>query len=122
MSDGLDIMSQNQSVNQLDRWQKPGDVALSPKPIWGTSTKSVMSSTRHIYKTTNVKFKNIALSYVLPERFLNRIGIRTCSINLIGDNLLIWTPYDKKDRNSYKQSMSGYPVETSFSLGVDLSF
>ncbi len=58
MSDGLNIMSENQSVNQLDRWQKPGDVALSPKPIWGgTSTKSVMSSTRHIYKTTNVKFK-----------------------------------------------------------------
>ncbi|WP_286832805.1 MULTISPECIES: SusC/RagA family TonB-linked outer membrane protein [unclassified Proteiniphilum] len=122
MSDGLNIMSENQSVNQLDRWQKPGDVALSPKPIWGTSTKSVMSSTRHIYKTTNVKFKNIALSYSLPERFLKPAGVESCRINLIGDNLLIWTPYDKKGRNSYKQSMSGYPVETSFSLGVDLSF
>ena len=62
MSDGLNIMSENQSVNQLDRWQKPGDVALSPKPIWGTSTRSVMSSTRHIYKTTHMKFKNVALS------------------------------------------------------------
>lgn len=122
MSDGLNIMSENQSVNQLDRWQKPGDVALSPKPIWGTSTRSVMSSTRHIYKTTHVKFKNIALSYALPERFLKQVGVSGGKIHLIGDNLLIWTPYDKKERNSYKQSMSGYPVETSFSLGIDLSF
>lgn len=122
MSDGLNIMSENQSVNQLDRWQKPGDVALSPKPIWGTSTRSVMSSTRHIYKTTHVKFKNIALSYALPERFLKQVGVSDGKIHLIGDNLLIWTPYDKKERNSYKQSMSGYPVETSFSLGIDLSF
>jgi TonB-linked SusC/RagA family outer membrane protein len=122
MSDGLNIMSENQSVNQLDRWQKPGDVALSPKPIWGTSTRSVMSSTRHIYKTTNVKFKNIALSYSLPERLVKPLGVTSCNLHLIGDNLLLWTPYDKKDRNSYKQSMSGYPIETSFSLGVDLSF
>lgn len=122
MSDGLNIMSENQSVNQLDRWQKPGDVALSPKPIWGTSTRSVMSSTRHIYKTTNVKFRNIALSYSLPERFVKPLGITSCNLHLIGDNLLVWTPHDKKDRNSYKQSMSGYPIETSFSLGVDLSF
>lgn len=122
MSDGLNIMSENQSVNQLDRWQKPGDVALSPKPIWGTSTRSVMSSTRHIYKTTNVKFKNIALSYSLPERLVKPLGITSCNLHLIGDNLLVWTPHDKKDRNSYKQSMSGYPIETSFSLGVDLSF
>lgn len=122
MSDGLNIMSQNQSVNQLDRWQKPGDVALSPKPIWGISTKSVMSSTRHIYKTTNIKFNNIALGYMLPSQFANLIGARYCSIDLIADNLLVWTPYDKKDRNSYKQSMRGYPLETSVSLGVNLGF
>lgn len=122
MSDGLNIMSENQSVNQLDRWQKPGDVALSPKPIWGTSTRSVMSSTRHIYKTTHMKFKNIALSYTLPEKVVNPLGITSCNLHLIADNLFVWTPYDKKDRNSYKQSMSGYPIETSFSLGVDLSF
>ena len=122
MSDGYNIMTENQSVNQLDRWQKPGDVALSPKPIWGTSTKSVMSSTRHIYKTTNVKLNNIALGYNLPSRFANLIGANVCSIDLIADNILIWTPYDKKDRNGYKQSMRGYPLETTVSLGVNLSF
>lgn len=122
MSDGLNIMSENQSVNQLDRWQKPGDVALSPKPIWGVSTRSVMTSTRHIYKTTNVKLTNLALTYRVPLNIVNRLGVEACSIDLIGDNLFVWTPYDKKNHNSYKQSMRGYPLETSVSLGVNFSF
>ena len=50
------------------------------------------------------------------------LGMESVRVNFIMDNLFVWTPYDKKDRNSYKQSMSGYPMETSFSLGLDLSF
>ncbi|HBX46747.1 SusC/RagA family TonB-linked outer membrane protein [Limibacterium fermenti] len=122
MSDGLYIMSENQSVNQLDRWQNPGDVALSPKPIWGTSTKSVMNSTRHVYKTTNIKLTNVSISYSLPKSISQRIGATSCMAFVTGDNLLVWTPYDKKDRNSYKQSMIGYPLESTFSVGLDLSF
>ncbi len=122
MSDGLNIMSDNQSVNQLDRWQNPGDVAASPKPIWGTSTRSVMNSTRHIFNKTHVKLRNVSLSYSLPNKFLIPYGMNGCSIHLIADNLFVWTPYDKKDRNSYKQSMSGYPIERTFSIGLDLNF
>jgi len=121
-SDGYLIMSQNQSVNQLDRWQEPGDVALTPKLVWGSSSKSVMNSTRYVYKTTYLKVKNIALSYNLPASIYQSLGINTCRVSLIGDNLAIWTPYDKKNRNSYKQSISGYPMETTFSVGLDLSF
>lgn len=121
-SDGLDIMSQNQSVNQLDRWQQPGDHALSPKPLWGISTGSVMNSTRYLYHKTNVRLQNISLSYQLPGNLLDRIGVSNCRLTLIADNVGLWTPYDKKGRNSYRQSMSGYPMETSWSLGLDLMF
>lgn len=44
-SDGLNIMTENQSIDQLNRWQKSGDLVLNPKPIWGVSTQSVMNST-----------------------------------------------------------------------------
>jgi TonB-linked SusC/RagA family outer membrane protein len=121
-SDGYEIMSQNQSVNQLDRWQKPGDIATTPKLIWGYSTKSVMNSTRYVYKSTYLKLKNVALSYRVPDSFSKKLGIASCALSVIGDNLAIWTPYDKPDRNSYKQSMSGYPMETTFSMGVNITF
>lgn len=121
-SDGYLIMSQNQSVNQLDRWQKPGDVATTPKLIWGTSTKSMMNSTRYVYKTTYLKLKNIALSYQVPNKFYKSLGISSCNVSFIADNLGFWTPYDKSNRNSYKQSVSGYPMQTTYSLGLDLAF
>jgi TonB-linked SusC/RagA family outer membrane protein len=121
-SDGYMIMSQNQSINQLDRWQKPGDIASTPKLIWGTSTKSVMNSTRYVYSTTYLKLKNIALKYQVPDKFYKSLGISSCSVTFIADNLGFFTPYGKSNRNSYKQSVSGYPMETTYSLGVDLAF
>lgn len=121
-SDGLNIMSENQSVNQLDRWQKPGDLALSPKPIWGVSTNSTMNSTRFLYEKTHIKLQNISLSYNLPKFFLEKINLNRCRISFIADNLGLWTPYDKSNRNSYKQSMSGYPMESLYTLSLDLSF
>lgn len=122
MSDGLNIMSENQSINQLDRWQKPGDIATAPKPIWGTSTRSVMSSTRHLFKTTNVRFRNLSLNYNVPRKYFQNTIISQLRLSLIGDNLFVWSPYSKKGMNTYKQSMTGYPLETAVHFGVNLTF
>lgn len=120
-SDGLNIMDENQSINQLDRWQKPGDLATSPKPLWGVSTKSVMNSTRYVYNMTHLKLRNVALSYRLPNTFINRLGGKSAHLSLIADNLGVWTPFDQPNRNSYRQAMSGYPMETMLSLGLDIT-
>lgn len=120
-SDGLNIMNQNQSINQLDRWQKPGDIALSPKPYWGLSTYSTMNSTRFLYSTTHLKLKNIVLGYSIPKAFLNQWGINSGEVSLIVDNIAIITPNDSK-LNSYRQSISGYPLETAYSMSLSMSF
>jgi len=122
MSDGLNIMRENQSINQLDRWQKPGDIVTSPKPIWGTSTRSVMNSTRYVFKTTHVRFKNVSINYNLPVGEYLGSAISSVQLSLIGDNLFVWSPYQKKDMNTYIQSMSGYPMETTVHLGLNLTF
>lgn len=122
VSDGLNIMSQNQSINQLDYWKEPGDIALNPKPIWGVSTKSTMNSTRFLYEKTNLRLQNIALTYDLPKHYMERIGIEKASISLIGDNLGLWTRHDSKSRNSYRQLMRGYPLEEMYSINLNLTF
>lgn len=121
-SDGLNIMDANQSIDQLDRWQKPGDIASVPKLIWGTSTRSTMNSTRFLYKCTHLKLQNISLTYNLSNDLLKSVGINKCSFTFIADNLGIWTPYDKKNRNSYKTSMFGYPMESTYSLNLGITF
>ena len=119
-SDGLNIMTENQSIDQLNRWQKPGDLALNPKPIWGVSTQSVMNSTRYLYNKTLVRLQNLVFSYRIPRAILHSTGLKDCSISLIGDNLWVWTPYSGKDHNSYKTCMSGYPMERYFSIALNI--
>lgn len=121
-SDGLNIMDENQSVDQLNRWQKPGDIALNPKPIWGVSTQSVMNSTRFLYNKTLVRLQNLVLSYRIPTALVHGWGLSDCTVSLIGDNLLAYSPYSGKDRNSYKTTMSGYPLERSFAIALNVGF
>lgn len=121
-SDGLNILSKNQSVNQLDRWQKPGDLALNPKPSVNNDTKSTMTSTRFLYNTTHLRLQNITLSYSLPSKVVKKLNMKGCQFSFIMDNIAIWTPYDKKDRNSYRQMMRGYPWESVYSLGANVTF
>ncbi len=121
-SDGLYSSSQNQAVEQLDRWQKPGDVALSPKPIWGVSTSSVMNSTRYLYNKTLIRLQNVVLSYRFERDLIKPLGLNQCVVSLIGNNLFAYSPYASSDHNSYKTCMSGYPAERSFSLSVNVGF
>ena len=121
-SDGLYSSSQNQAVEQLDRWQKPGDVALSPKPIWGVSTSSVMNSTRYLYNKTLIRLQNVVLSYRFSRDLIKPLGLNQCVVSLIGNNLFAYSPYASSDHNSYKTCMSGYPAERSVSLSVNVGF
>ena len=121
-SDGLYSASQNQAVEQMDRWQKPGDVAMNPKPIWGVSTSSVMNSTRYLYNKTMIRLQNVVLSYRAPRDFIKQFGLNQATVSLIGNNLLAYSPYASSDHNSYKTCMSGYPLERTVSLSINVGF
>jgi TonB-linked SusC/RagA family outer membrane protein len=121
-SDGYYASSQNQAVEQMDRWQKPGDVALSPKPVWGISSSSGMNSTRFLYNKTMVRLQNVVLTYRLQREWIRPLGMNQCTLALTGNNLLAYSPYAGSDHNSYKTCMSGYPAERSVSLSVNVGF
>ncbi|MBO3096833.1 SusC/RagA family TonB-linked outer membrane protein [Gelidibacter sp. DF109] len=121
-SDGYSIDRANQSINQLDRWQNEGQLALAPKPMWGVSTGSVRNSTRFLYSKTNIKIQNAAFNYNFDDGLTKSLGLQSLAVSLIGNNLLVWTPHDKKNRNSYKSNIGGYPMETEISLGINVTF
>src|SRR5690606_20006670 len=98
----------------------PGDLALSPKPLWQTTSSSTLNSTRYLHNATHLKLRNVNLSYNLPNEWMRRLGSRSASVTLTADDIDVWTPYDKKDSNSYKQNMSGYPMERTVTLGLNI--
>ena len=121
-SDGYRILSENQAIEQLLRWQRPGDIARNPKAIAKTSTNSSRSSTRFLYKKDIVRLQNVVLNYQLPRNIVKGWGLSEASVSLIGDNLLAYSPYSGKNHNSYKTLMSGYPLERTFSIAFNVGF
>lgn len=121
-SDGYRILSENQAIEQLLRWQRPGDIARNPKAIAKTSTNSSRSSTRFLYKKDIVRLQNVVLNYQLPRNIVKGWGLSDASVSLIGDNLLAYSPYSGKNHNSYKTLMSGYPLERTFSIAFNVAF
>lgn len=121
LSDGYDIINQNCSINSLDYWKKPGDVAANPA-ISTVSSSSGMTSTRFLYNKTNIRLQHLTLSYSIPDRIVEKANLSACRVSLIGDNLYLFTPDQKRGLNSYKTMMNGYPVERTISLSLDVSF
>ncbi len=120
--DGYDIISFNTVVEELDYWKQPGDVANNPKPVYKTTSGARRSSTRFLYSKTAVQFKNIALSYNIPQSFCSKLNLRGASIYLIGDNIYMWTPDQSRNGNSYKTLRYRSGLTRTFSAQLTLNF
>lgn len=122
LTDGLDIIGENVLVEELDHWRKPGDVSNNPRFVYKNSSRSGMASTRFMYSKTNVQLKNISFSYSIPKDFCKKMGVKSASISLIGDNLYFWTPDQSRTRNSYKTMAYISGITRSVSGQLTLNF
>jgi TonB-linked SusC/RagA family outer membrane protein len=120
IDDGYGITDENVSINSLDHWSRAGDVSANPR-ISTISSSSGRASTRFLYNKTNIRLQNLALSYNIPLNAVKSAGFSSCKISLIADNLYLWTPDQKHNRNSYKTMMYGYPVQRTISLSLDFT-
>lgn len=66
--------------------------------------------------------KNLSVSYTLPKKWMDKLNISQCKINLTGNNLWdFYNPYPKKYRNMYDSYNVTYPTLRTWSLGLTLS-
>ncbi len=120
-SDGREILVHNQSVNQLDRWQEPGDVTDIPK--LSLNNAAIKNTTRNLFDRTNVHFKSISFSYRLPKNLVSRVGLNFASLNCNINNIGYWYKDDAaENRNGIAEYRFPYPTSRTYSLGVTLKF
>jgi TonB-linked SusC/RagA family outer membrane protein len=120
-SDGRNLLSDNQSRNQLNRWREAGDLALAPKTILNENANSGRNSSRFLHKKTSLRLTNINASYNLPKEFLERIKLKRSSVYIQADNVGFWTPYHtEKGFNDYKNSFNPYPQPLVISFGLNV--
>lgn len=114
------------------RWAKPGDNATHPRPVYGGNKQSASASSRHLEDGSFIRLRNVNLGYNFSGNMLSNMGVRNARIFLSADNLLTFSKFSGADPetnlsssgiNSVAGSVSWiYPVNRTFSIGVELKF
>lgn len=87
-SNGFD----NQTIDQLAAWDKPGDVTMVPEPrlFYPNGTNA---SSRYISGGSYMRVKSVSLGYTLPKEILNKIKIDHLHVYVRAENLFTFTKY-----------------------------
>lgn len=113
------------------RWENPGDVVTHPKAVLNGNKGSNNISSRYLEDGSFLRIRNITLSYELPKKWLDVVGISGCKIYASTDNPFTFTNFSGTDPevNLKKTSWSlpgvyveSYPVSRQFLFGVDIKF
>ena len=106
-------------------WQKPGDHAILQRftSDLGTGIGTDLTfgrSTAAITDASYFRIDNLDISYQVPGRWIHRLGMTNCLINLRCRNLLTITSYQVGDPAT--QNIYSIPPQRVFSGGVNLTF
>jgi TonB-dependent starch-binding outer membrane protein SusC len=118
----------NQSRDQMRRWQNPGDITDVPQArLFGAN--GVVHSTRYLQAADFIRLRNITFGYSLPSQTVNSMGLERLRVYFTGFNLLTFTDYDGYDPEARSDAGSGpgvdfysAPAAKTFSLGVNVNF
>jgi TonB-dependent starch-binding outer membrane protein SusC len=130
MTAGFDWFD-NQTRDQLKRWQKAGDITQVPELRFSMGN-GIGASSRYVENGGYVRLKNITLAYSLPSSVLNKLKIRSARIYMTGVNLATFTDYtgwDPEVNTDYRagnrnQGSDFYaaPQIKSLVFGINLGF
>jgi TonB-dependent starch-binding outer membrane protein SusC len=118
-TDGRQISFNNQSVNQLDRWQEPGDVTDVPR--LSEDNPPIRTSNKHLYNLDYVKWANATLRYTLPDRLADRVKANRVRAFVNASNIgYIYFGDEPSDRNGAEEFRFRFPEGRTITMGVDL--
>jgi len=110
---------QNQSVEMLKMWQKPGDITRIP-----AAGEPLEFDTHLLENASFVRLKHLQVSYSLPKAWMQKTGfLAGAKIYAIGRNLLTFTEYTGYDPEvDSNLQMGNYPNSRQYSFGIELTF
>ena len=113
----------NQSVEQLKRWQNPGDITDVPQRLKGGNNNSHQLSSRWLEDGSYVRLRDIVLSYNLSNKAFKKIGFHSVRMYIQGHNVYTWTDFSLDPEQTIQgTSWFKYPNPKTYSMGVNISF
>lgn len=89
----------NNAKDNLDRWQKPGDVTDWPKVVFGDniSNGSGLLISTNVEKGDFVKVRNLSLGYTLPQNLVGKVKLSSVRVYVAALNAWTFTGYSGFD-------------------------
>jgi TonB-linked SusC/RagA family outer membrane protein len=100
----------NQTVDQLDRWQNPGDITMVPQARM-YSTNGQQASTRYLEKSDFIRLRNLSFGYTFPKEITQKFSVDRLRLYFTGINLLTFTDYSGYDPESTYDNLGNSNIE-----------
>lgn len=117
----------NQTTDQLRRWQNPGDITDVPEArLFGGN--GTARSTRYLQEADFIRLRNVTFGYTLPDGVIEKLGFTSVRFYVTGFNLLTFTDYDgydpevRSDAGGIGSIFYSAPTPTTISLGANFNF
>ena len=117
----------NQTKDQLNRWQNPGDETDVPQARLGWSN-GTGHSTRYLEDGDFIRLRNLTVGYNFSEKINERLKLKNGRVYLSGFNLLTFTNYSgydpesRTDAGGIGQVFYSAPAARTLSIGLNLGF
>jgi TonB-linked SusC/RagA family outer membrane protein len=119
----------NQTVDQMNRWQNPGDITNVPQARLGDGN-GTQNSTRYLEKANFIRLRNISLGYSLDKDLTANWGISKIRFYVSAINALTFTKYSGYDPEARSDTARGGGGSTFYSappaktvtFGINVNF
>jgi TonB-dependent starch-binding outer membrane protein SusC len=120
-NNGRNLSNRNQSVNLLDRWQKPGDITNIPL-LSASSNPLLYTSSKYMYDNTYIKISNVSLAYTFSKKTFRQLKGTRITIYGNATNLFYWYKQDSpNNRNGVREYKFDFPEAQTFTTGAKIS-
>jgi TonB-linked SusC/RagA family outer membrane protein len=116
---GFLAVGYNQSAD-LNMWTKPGDVASTPSPLYGTNFSSKL-----IHNASFVRLRDVTLGYTVPKTVTSKLKfVSNINIYVQGTNLFMWTKWRGMDPEAgpVNINLSEFPNPRAITGGINVTF
>jgi hypothetical protein len=119
---GFNNGADNQTRDQLNRWQKPGDITNVPKAVY-LGGNGIGASSRFVQNGDYGRLRSVVLGYNLPSALAKRGFLQSARLFVQGYNLLTFTKYTGWDPEVSTDYVNGGGVtQTQANINQGITF
>ncbi|MEZ0483522.1 SusC/RagA family TonB-linked outer membrane protein [Fibrella aquatica] len=115
--------------NQLNRWQKPGDITDVPRITTLGNNYNLSPSSRFLEDGSFVRLSSVVFGYTLPKSLLRKVGISSARVYYNGSNLFLISNYQGPDpevnvtanQSTQSQDLGTPPIPRTAQFGLNLT-